>query len=102
MGDDHGAKLVKSLRGAAQKYVGVGFFLGFFLVLLTYFTLSEQFAIAAPNGASRPPEFSLAFPWVHFIVFTFFFEQNLFLFSLLHALSGQASICDSPQKLRFV
>uniref|UniRef100_A0A453DRR8 Uncharacterized protein n=1 Tax=Aegilops tauschii subsp. strangulata TaxID=200361 RepID=A0A453DRR8_AEGTS len=49
MGDDHGAKLVKSLRGAAQKYVGVGFFLGFFLVLLTYFTLSEQFAIAAPN-----------------------------------------------------
>uniref|UniRef100_A0A3B6GK23 Uncharacterized protein n=1 Tax=Triticum aestivum TaxID=4565 RepID=A0A3B6GK23_WHEAT len=53
MGDDHGAKLVKSLRGAAQKYVGVGFFLGFFLVLLTYFTLSEQFAIAAPNAIRR-------------------------------------------------
>jgi hypothetical protein len=51
MGGDHGGgKLVKSLRGAAQKYVGVAFFLGFFLVLLTYFTLSEQFAIAAPNG----------------------------------------------------
>uniref|UniRef100_M8BMD1 Uncharacterized protein n=1 Tax=Aegilops tauschii TaxID=37682 RepID=M8BMD1_AEGTA len=54
MGDDHGAKLVKSLRGAAQKYVGVGFFLGFFLVLLTYFTLSEQFAIAAPNEEEAP------------------------------------------------
>nr|BAJ87996.1 predicted protein [Hordeum vulgare subsp. vulgare]BAJ88095.1 predicted protein [Hordeum vulgare subsp. vulgare] len=53
MGDDHGAKLVKSLRGAAQKYVGVGFFLGFFLVLLTYFTVSEQFAIAAPNAIRR-------------------------------------------------
>ena len=57
---DHGGKLVKNLRGAAQKYVGVGFFLGVFLVLLTYFTLSEQFAIAAPNGASSELlEFSL-------------------------------------------
>ncbi|KAM0906310.1 hypothetical protein ACQ4PT_016844 [Festuca glaucescens] len=54
MGGDHGGgKLVKSLRGAAQKYVGVAFFLGFFLVLLTYFTLSEQFAIAAPNAIRR-------------------------------------------------
>lgn len=49
MGGDHG-KLMKSLKGAAQKYLGVGFLLGFFLVLLTYFTVSEQFAIAAPNG----------------------------------------------------
>jgi len=54
MGGDHGGgKLVKSLRGAAQKYVGVAFFLGFFLVLLTYFTLSEQFAIAAPNAIRK-------------------------------------------------
>ncbi|CAM0878927.1 unnamed protein product [Alopecurus aequalis] len=54
MGGDHGGgKLVKNLKGAAQKYVGVGFFLGFFLVLLTYFTLSEQFAIAAPNAIRR-------------------------------------------------
>lgn len=53
MGGDQGGKMVKSLRGAAQKYLGVGFLLGFFLVLLTYFTVSEQFAIAAPNG--EPP-----------------------------------------------
>nr|AAP46642.1 HGA4 [Hordeum vulgare] len=66
MGDDHGAKLVKSLRGAAQKYVGVGFFLGFFLVLLTYFTVSEQFAIAAPNGIRRtsPGHLTLTSPAV--------------------------------------
>jgi hypothetical protein len=73
MGGDHGGKLVKNLRSAAQKYVGVGFFLGFFLVLLTYFTLSEQFAIAAPNGE-------------------FFRSSDEFCCSLLHALSGPASI----------
>lgn len=49
MGGDP-AKLVKNMKGAAQKYLGVGFLLGFFLVLLTYFTVSEQFAITAPNG----------------------------------------------------
>jgi hypothetical protein len=49
MGGDP-VKLVKSVKGAAQKYLGVGFLLGFFLVLLTYFTVSEQFAISAPNG----------------------------------------------------
>jgi hypothetical protein len=49
MGGDQG-KLMKSLRGAGHKYLGVGFLLGFFLVLLTYFTVSEQFAISAPNG----------------------------------------------------
>lgn len=53
MGGDQGGKMVKSLRGAAQKYLGVGFLLGFFLVLLTYFTVSEQFAIAAPNAIRR-------------------------------------------------
>uniref|UniRef100_A0A0D3EIZ9 Glycosyltransferase 61 catalytic domain-containing protein n=1 Tax=Oryza barthii TaxID=65489 RepID=A0A0D3EIZ9_9ORYZ len=52
MGGDHG-KLMKSLKGAAQKYLGVGFLLGFFLVLLTYFTVSEQFAIAAPNAIRK-------------------------------------------------
>ncbi|KAL5226676.1 hypothetical protein ABZP36_014941 [Zizania latifolia] len=52
MGGEHG-KLVKSLKGAAQKYLGVGFLLGFFLVLLTYFTVSEQFAIAAPNAIRK-------------------------------------------------
>ncbi|KAL5220645.1 hypothetical protein ABZP36_025358 [Zizania latifolia] len=52
MGDDHG-KLVKNLKGAAQRYLGVGFLLGFFLVLLTYFTVSEQFAIAAPNAIRK-------------------------------------------------
>jgi hypothetical protein len=41
---------MKSLRGAGQKCLGVGFLLGFFLVLLMYFTVSEQFAISAPNG----------------------------------------------------
>jgi hypothetical protein len=55
MGGDQG-KLVKSMRGAGHKYLGVGFLLGFFLVLLTYFTVSEQFAISAPNG-----EFSFMF-----------------------------------------
>ena len=49
MGGDPG-KLIRSVKGAAQKYLGVGFLLGFFLVLLTYFTVSEQFAISAPNG----------------------------------------------------
>lgn len=49
MGGDPG-KMIKSVKGAAQKYFGVGFLLGFFLVLLTYFTVSEQFAISAPNG----------------------------------------------------
>ncbi|KAF0899033.1 hypothetical protein E2562_012721 [Oryza meyeriana var. granulata] len=52
MGGDHG-KLMKSLKSAAQKYLGVGFLLGFFLVLLTYFTVSEQFAIAAPNAIRK-------------------------------------------------
>ncbi|KAL6627547.1 hypothetical protein ACP70R_031273 [Stipagrostis hirtigluma subsp. patula] len=52
MGGDHG-KLMKTLRGAGQKYLGVGFLLGFFLVLLTYFTVSEQFAISAPNAIRR-------------------------------------------------
>uniref|UniRef100_J3KVX0 Glycosyltransferase 61 catalytic domain-containing protein n=1 Tax=Oryza brachyantha TaxID=4533 RepID=J3KVX0_ORYBR len=52
MGGEHG-KLIKSLKGAAQKYLGVGFLLGFFLVLLTYFTVSEQFAIAAPNAIRK-------------------------------------------------
>ncbi|GJN06008.1 hypothetical protein PR202_ga23691 [Eleusine coracana subsp. coracana] len=52
MGGDQG-KLMKSLRGAGQKYLGVGFLLGFFLVLLTYFTVSEQFAISAPNAIRR-------------------------------------------------
>ncbi|PAN31942.1 hypothetical protein PAHAL_5G451400 [Panicum hallii] len=52
MGGDPG-KLIKSVKGAAQKYLGVGFLLGFFLVLLTYFTVSEQFAISAPNAIRR-------------------------------------------------
>ncbi|CAO2209196.1 unnamed protein product [Urochloa humidicola] len=52
MGGDPG-KLMKSVKGAAQKYLGVGFLLGFFLVLLTYFTVSEQFAISAPNAIRR-------------------------------------------------
>ncbi|KAL6848291.1 hypothetical protein ACP4OV_022419 [Aristida adscensionis] len=52
MGGDQG-KLMKTLRGAGQKYLGVGFLLGFFLVLLTYFTVSEQFAISAPNAIRR-------------------------------------------------
>ncbi|XP_062191807.1 beta-1,2-xylosyltransferase XYXT1-like [Phragmites australis] len=52
MGGDP-AKLMKSLKGAGQKYLGVGFLLGFFLVLLTYFTVSEQFAISAPNAIRR-------------------------------------------------
>ncbi|TVU22199.1 hypothetical protein EJB05_31881 [Eragrostis curvula] len=52
MGGDQG-KLMKNLRGAGQKYLGVGFLLGFFLVLLTYFTVSEQFAISAPNAIRR-------------------------------------------------
>jgi hypothetical protein len=51
MGGDPG-KVIKNMKGAAQKYLGVGFLLGFFLVLLTYFTVSEQFAITAPNGES--------------------------------------------------
>ncbi|KAF3328982.1 hypothetical protein FCM35_KLT06060 [Carex littledalei] len=46
-------KVMKSLKNIYQKYLGVGFFLGFFLVLLTYFTLSEQFAIRAPNAVSE-------------------------------------------------
>jgi hypothetical protein len=49
MGGDPG-KVIRNVKGAAQKYLGVGFLLGFFLVLLTYFTVSEQFAITAPNG----------------------------------------------------
>ncbi|KAG2596052.1 beta-1,2-xylosyltransferase XYXT1-like isoform X1 [Panicum virgatum] len=52
MGGDPG-KLIKSVKGAAQKYLGVGFLLGFFLVLLTYFTVSEQFVISAPNAIRR-------------------------------------------------
>ncbi|KAJ1282882.1 hypothetical protein BS78_03G085600 [Paspalum vaginatum] len=52
MGGDPG-KLIKNMKGAAQKYLGVGFLLGFFLVLLTYFTVSEQFAISAPNAIRR-------------------------------------------------
>ncbi|KAF8657011.1 hypothetical protein HU200_060345 [Digitaria exilis] len=52
MGGDPG-KLIKSVKGAAQKYLGIGFLLGFFLVLLTYFTVSEQFAISAPNAIRR-------------------------------------------------
>ncbi|CAO2180664.1 unnamed protein product [Urochloa humidicola] len=52
MGGDP-AKLVKSVKGAAQKYLGVGFLLGFFLVLLTYFTVSEQFAISTPNAIRK-------------------------------------------------
>ncbi|WVZ72012.1 hypothetical protein U9M48_020537 [Paspalum notatum var. saurae] len=52
MGGDPG-KLIKNMKGAAQKYIGVGFLLGFFLVLLTYFTVSEQFAISAPNAIRR-------------------------------------------------
>ncbi|CAO2198710.1 unnamed protein product [Urochloa humidicola] len=52
MGGDP-AKLMKSVKGAAQKYLGVGFLLGFFLVLLTYFTVSEQFAISTPNAIRK-------------------------------------------------
>ncbi|XP_066313996.1 beta-1,2-xylosyltransferase XYXT1-like [Miscanthus floridulus] len=52
MGGDPG-KVIKNMKGAAQKYLGVGFLLGFFLVLLTYFTVSEQFAITAPNAVRR-------------------------------------------------
>lgn len=52
MGGDPG-KVIRNMKGAAQKYLGVGFLLGFFLVLLTYFTVSEQFAITAPNGESE-------------------------------------------------
>ncbi|GJN37664.1 hypothetical protein PR202_gb26644 [Eleusine coracana subsp. coracana] len=63
MGGDQG-KLMKNLRGAGQKYLGVGFLLGFFLVLLTYFTVSEQFAISAPNGESSPGHRSAATPAV--------------------------------------
>ncbi|KAJ4765403.1 Glycosyltransferase family 61 protein [Rhynchospora pubera] len=46
-------KAMKSLKNIYHKYIGVGFFLGFFLVLLTYFTVSEQFAIRAPNAVSQ-------------------------------------------------
>jgi len=52
MGGDPG-KVIRNVKGAAQKYLGVGFLLGFFLVLLTYFTVSEQFAITAPNAVRR-------------------------------------------------
>ena len=51
MGGNPG-KVIRNMKGTAQKYLGVGFLLGFFLVLLTYFTVSEQFAITAPNGES--------------------------------------------------
>nr|CAD1838208.1 unnamed protein product [Ananas comosus var. bracteatus] len=41
---------MKSLAESLSKsHVGAGLLAGFFLVLLTYFTMSEQFAIRAPN-----------------------------------------------------
>ncbi|KAJ3694366.1 hypothetical protein LUZ60_009846 [Juncus effusus] len=45
-----GVKAVKALKNAYQKYTGVAFFLGFFLVILTYFTFSDQLTIRAPNA----------------------------------------------------
>nr|CAD1838209.1 unnamed protein product [Ananas comosus var. bracteatus] len=46
---------MKSLaRSLSKSHVGAGLLAGFFLVLLTYFTMSEQFAIRAPNLFSQP------------------------------------------------
>ncbi|XP_020088025.1 uncharacterized protein LOC109710022 isoform X2 [Ananas comosus] len=44
-------KILKKLtRAASQSYLGFGLLVGFFLILLTYCMVSEQFAIRAPNG----------------------------------------------------
>ncbi|XP_020089045.1 uncharacterized protein LOC109710717 [Ananas comosus] len=46
---------MKSLvRSLSKSNVGAGLLAGFFLVLLTYFTMSEQFVIRAPNCFLQP------------------------------------------------
>ncbi|XP_020088113.1 protein O-linked-mannose beta-1,4-N-acetylglucosaminyltransferase 2-like [Ananas comosus] len=46
--------MTKSLaRSLSKSHVGAGFLVGFFLVLLAYFTVSEQFAIRALNLFSQ-------------------------------------------------
>lgn len=38
------------LKSWAQRHLNAGFVVGFFLVLLTYFVVSRQFAVSAPSG----------------------------------------------------
>ncbi|TVU22200.1 hypothetical protein EJB05_31882 [Eragrostis curvula] len=40
------------LRTWAQRHLNAGFVVGFFLVLFTYFVVSRQFAISAPNAVT--------------------------------------------------
>ncbi|XP_072980596.1 beta-1,2-xylosyltransferase XYXT1-like [Typha angustifolia] len=48
-------KAIKNLKQILpQSRVSYGLVVGFFFVLLTYFTMSEQFAIRAPNALSQP------------------------------------------------